>query len=288
MDILSDVFRSAGLKRKILHQRSLQAGETFRFPCAKSIGFHVLTQGEAFIQIEGHPEPVALKRGDVAFMARGHDHTVRASETTGTLVSGAYQLWNDPIHPFFSDLPEWYLLRADEIGGFDRLSTIVSILAEEVMRPAAGSESIVGGLLDVLFGMITRRIVEERGARAEGWARASAEPQVRKALELMHADCARAWTLEDLAREAGLSRAGLADKFKRSLGDTPLRYLTSLRIQRAIELLSGSDETVESIAEAVGYGDPFSFSKAFKKTTGVPPRDFRTRDRSERDVRNRF
>ena len=53
-------------------------------------------------------------------------------------------------------------------------------------------------------------------------------------------------------------------------------------MQRAMRLLSESERNLESIASEVGYQDAFSFSKVFKRTVGVSPRDFRQRDGSEK------
>ncbi|MCZ8208417.1 MAG: helix-turn-helix transcriptional regulator, partial [Aquidulcibacter sp.] len=80
---------------------------------------------------------------------------------------------------------------------------------------------------------------------------------------------------EELAKHAGLSRTLLAERFRRTMGDTPLSYLRSLRVQKAMTLLSEADHTLEHVARAVGYSDAFSFSKVFKKIVGQSPRDFR-------------
>ena len=117
------------------------------------------------------------------------------------------------------------------------------------------------------------------------WAYALNDQGVRKSLELMHADPARNWTLEELARESGLSRAGLAKKFKMSLGDTPLHYLAVLRIQKAMNLLSTTSDNIDVVASNVGYTDGFSFSKSFKKIAGLSPRDFRKQDQTKQGMR---
>ena len=78
---------------------------------------------------------------------------------------------------------------------------------------------------------------------------------------------------------ASLSRAGFALKFKTALGDTPLNYLTSIRIQQAMKILTLDDHKIESVALDVGYADAFSFSKAFKKRTGQSPIEFRKQAR---------
>lgn len=91
-------------------------------------------------------------------------------------------------------------------------------------------------------------------------------------------DLAREWTLEDLARVAGMSKENLRRICQHDLGLSPMRQLTRLRISRAAELLTFTSDKLLSIAERVGYGDPFSFSVAFKRETGVPPSNYRKTD----------
>jgi transcriptional regulator GlxA family with amidase domain len=98
---------------------------------------------------------------------------------------------------------------------------------------------------------------------------------LNKAIQAVHAQPESEWTLESLAEVAGLSRAAFAQRFKRVTGDTPAHYIARIRIQRAMDLLRATDDNLERIAERVGYGDPFVFSKAFKRLQGVSPREFR-------------
>lgn len=310
MDLLVDILNQAGLQRRILTQRTFAASIALAFPCSRSFGFHVVTQGVAFVHTPGLPKPLRLEKGDVAFMARGFDHVVSTEEkqpakvvTMGAervhlaggakaprlaLVSGAYQVWNEPVHPFFRELPPWYVLRSKDISHFDDLHMGIHLLSTEVMKPALGSQSVANALLDVIFTYIVRRIIESPDAKPQSWAYAVNDPQVRAALEKMHADCARAWSLDELAKEVGLSRAGFAQKFRSALGTTPFHYLATIRIQKAMDLLSTTSDKLEAVAEAVGYKDAFGFSKAFKKLAGISPRQFRNTDLAERDSKWRF
>ena len=311
MDILADIFKQAGLKSRHMHHRAFDKAMGLAFPCIKSIGFHVVTQGRAFIHTPGVAEPIALARGEVALMARGMHHVVSTEPAlpdkvavllekadgeiepgTGkpllSVVSGAYQLWNTPVHPFFAELPEWFVLRADEIGSFDQVHMAIDLLTEEVRRPGLGSDTVMQALLDIIFMQIMRKIVAQRDATPATWSHAVSNVQIRAAIEQIHGDCARDWTLDELARAVGLSRAGFAQKFKAALGVTVLQYLTTVRIQKAMDLLANTPDKILSVANAVGYSDAFSFSKVFKKVAGMPPREFRTRDQEERDLHWRF
>ncbi|WP_157269993.1 AraC family transcriptional regulator [Azohydromonas aeria] len=314
MDLLSDLFRQAGLRRKLLDLRRLSDATALRFPCDKSIGLHLLVQGEVFIHADGLPAPLRLQAGDIAVMARGCCHVLStqpvldgiavepigtgdgpqdgasspAGAGTAAVISGAYQLWNTPVHPFFSQMPGWFVIRAETLSRFSALALAAGLLVEESQQRELGAESVLHGLLDVVFVHLLRRMVEDTGAAGAGWSHAVRDAQVRAALALMHGDCAHPWSLETLAQRAGLSRTALAERFREAMGDTPLNYLRTLRMQRAMSLLSETDATLEQVARQVGYQDAFGFSKVFKRTVGESPREFRRRDAAERSHPWRF
>ncbi|WP_156726785.1 helix-turn-helix domain-containing protein [Streptomyces apocyni] len=88
-------------------------------------------------------------------------------------------------------------------------------------------------------------------------------------------------TVEDLARQAGMSSRHLGRHFRSLTGTTPLQWLLTQRIRHAQELLETTDDSVESIAAATGMGTATTLRRNFNRTTGVPPdtyrRTFRTR-----------
>jgi AraC-like DNA-binding protein len=219
MDLLTDILQDAGLRRRRLALRELPDEVLLRFPCAKSIGLHVVVQGPVHVHAPTLDTPLAL--------------------TTG-------------------------------------------LIEEEFRRDEAGADTIVHALLDVVFTYALREIATQRGVSQAGWSHAVRDAQVRRALTLMHEDCAHAWTLEELAQRAGLSRTGLAERFRDAMGDTPLNHLRTLRMQRAMKLLAESERNLEAVAAEVGYQDAFSFSKVFKRTVGVSPKAFRQRDAADR------
>lgn len=309
MDLLADVLSSAGIQKRLIHQRSYSSQVALRFPCEKSFGFHVVLHGRAFIH-QTNKTPISLERGDIAFLSRGCDHIVSTSEKKPSkvtdlplmesssikqgkanmlsLVSGAYQVWHDPVHPFFSEIPNWFVLKADDRRLGDDLQFGIHFLSREIENPSFGSTTIANGLLDVLFSLILRRILDKKESEPRSWCHGLSEAPIRNSIELMHSDCARSWSLNELAKSAGLSRAAYAQKFKMAIGVTPFHYLTTLRVQKAMERLSTSNDKLELVAESVGYQDAFAFSKVFKRETGVSPRDFRNKNKAEKNLPWRF
>jgi AraC-like DNA-binding protein len=301
MDILADVLQQAGLKARILDYRYVAANMSLSFPCERSFGFHVVTKGCAHIYSEQQAHVITLNKGDIALMARGCHHVVSTTPQRSyrelmrsavsleyfasmdasaplTLISGAYQIWNTPVHPLFFELPDWVVLRSDELHSFDGITQSIRMLADEVTRQEVGVERVTHALLDILFTQVLRDIMRAHQVQPQSWLKALQQPQIRSALNLMHSDYQREWTLDELAREVGLSRTGFAVKFKQTVGTTPLQYLLTIRIQKAIHLLSDTSDKLEAVSQEVGYKDAFSFSKAFKKLTGMSPKEFRTQD----------
>jgi AraC-like DNA-binding protein len=130
---------------------------------------------------------------------------------------------------------------------------------------------MLGRLMELLFVEVQRRHVVRLPAESTGWLAALNDPIVGRALALVHADPARRWTAEDLARESGSSRTVLAERFNAFLGKPPIEYVISWRIQLAAERLRGSRDGIAMIAADVGYESEAAFNRAFKRVTGVTP-----------------
>jgi transcriptional regulator GlxA family with amidase domain len=123
--------------------------------------------------------------------------------------------------------------------------------------------------------------MEELGEKATGWLAAVKDPTVGKALQLMHGDLARPWTIEGLGHCVGLSRSALADRFRHHLGEPPMQYLTRWRVQVAAQLLRDTDDGIAAIGARVGYESEAAFNRAFKRHAGEPPATWRNGARAQ-------
>jgi AraC-like DNA-binding protein len=110
-----------------------------------------------------------------------------------------------------------------------------------------------------------------------GWLAGVKDPEVGRALRMLHAQPGRPWTVEDLAREVGVSRSGLAQRFTELTGEAPMRYLAGWRIQLAKHLILQADLPIAEVADRVGYESEAAFNRAFKRHVGVPPVTWRKR-----------
>lgn len=120
-----------------------------------------------------------------------------------------------------------------------------------------------------------RRYLEALPEGGAGWLAGLRDPAVARVLGLFHDDPARGWTLTELAQAAGLSRAVLADRFAHFVGVPPMQYLTLWRMQIAARLMADRGLKIAAVAHEVGYDSEAAFSRAFKRTTGVSPAQWR-------------
>jgi len=100
---------------------------------------------------------------------------------------------------------------------------------------------------------------------------------IQKAQRLLFRNFRNDVPVAELATAAGMSPRNFARRFKAATGDTPLEYAQRLRINAAKHLLESAVTTIQEVSEAVGYDDVIFFRRLFKRYTGVPPREYRSR-----------
>nr|WP_246001678.1 helix-turn-helix transcriptional regulator [Allorhizocola rhizosphaerae] len=127
----------------------------------------------------------------------------------------------------------------------------------------------------MLLLFVLRAWFDEQPDARGGWAAVLRDPAIVAALEGIHREPARAWTVEELARLAGLSRSAFAKRFTALVGRPPLAYLTWWRMTTAARLLRSSDTSLRAVAAKAGYASEFAFAKAFKREYGTAPGRYR-------------
>ena len=147
--------------------------------------------------------------------------------------------------------------------------------ADEVASGRAGSETMLSKLSELLFVESVRRHAESLPEGQTGWLAGLRDQFVARALALLHHDIARRWTVDELGQDVGLSRSALAERFIRLIGVPPMHYLANWRMQVATEKLRSTNASLAQVAELVGYESEAAFSRAFKRSFGVPPATWR-------------
>jgi AraC-like DNA-binding protein len=192
------------------------------------------------------------------------------------LVCGFLACDAQPFNPLLDNLPRVIKVGAkgDEspwLSQFIRLATI------ESADKRAGGESVLAKLSELMFIEVIRRHVAALPPEQLGWLAGLRDPSVGKSLSLMHGNPARNWTIEELARDVGVSRSVLAERFTELVGMPPIHYLAKWRMQIASGLLSGGNTNMATVAAEIGYSSEAAFSRAFKKVVGVAPSSWRRR-----------
>jgi AraC-like DNA-binding protein len=284
-----------------------------RFPAAGGAGVQVILRGSAWLLPPDGSAPVQMAAGDVAVIRRHRPHGMADHPSTplddadieehdpaehwpsdgsameervpGTVLLGAsYYLNGARPHPLFQSLPDVIHLPA-QIGAAGTVRTVVELLGAEMDRERPGASAAVPALLDLLL-LYTLRTWLETTAQPIGWAQALRDPAVSSALRAIQERPAERWTVASLAAEASLSRAAFARRFATLTGQPPLTYLTWWRMTIAGRLLQTTDATTRTVAERVGYGSEYAFSKAFKRELGLAPAHYRRRQRATAERRS--
>jgi transcriptional regulator GlxA family with amidase domain len=182
-------------------------------------------------------------------------------------LGGAFLFDRSDPHLLVSLLPVLVHVR-----GSTRLSQLVQMVGEESADRQPGSEFILSRLVELLLVEAMRATTAD-GA-PPGLLRGLGDAGLARALTAMHEAIARAWTVEELARIAAMSRSAFFERFTRLVGVAPMEYLVAWRMELAKELLRTTDLSVAAVAERVGYGSGSTFSVAFRRHVGQPPRGY--------------
>jgi AraC-like DNA-binding protein len=243
-------------------RRTLSAGDVVLMPFADAHKFWNGDFGEmAFGPDIMHPGPVQ------GVWTINHGGGGQATQIVCGFIESAEFLFA----PVFRSLPPLVVDRAGE----DKLGALLTSTVKEILTladaAAPGSELMLGRLMEVLFLEVVRRYAARLPENANGWFAALNDPVLGRALQAVHGDPGRRWTVEELARAAGASRTVLAERFRALLGQTPIEYITGWRMQLAAERLRNGKDSLATIAADIGYDSEAAFNRAFKRITGVTP-----------------
>jgi AraC-like DNA-binding protein len=300
-DGLSVLLREVNVRSVVYCLSDFAAPWGFRVERSPVAKFHVVLHGAASLAV-GDGDPVALASGDLVLLPHGDghiaadqpgspvrhldrilaDHPVDAagrlsyggSGARTRLLCGGFEL-----HPALPDhlaeiLPGTLVL--DAAAGLTRwLEPLFALLQEETEATAPGASAIFAKLADVFLTQALRSYLAAADPVAALEHPVSADPDIARVLTLLRSQPEVHWTLDDLARAAGMSRTAFTVRFRGAVGVPPIGYLTRLRLTRAAGYLATTTKNVRHVARLVGYDNEASFSKAFSRAFGRPPGDYR-------------
>jgi len=179
------------------------------------------------------------------------------------------------LNPISAALPDFMCMPLTDLQGG---SAALDLLFEEAFEQRCGRTVMVNRLFEVVMIQVLRQLMEA-GQMRGGLFAGLGHPRLRLALVAVHEAPAQAWTLEDLAETAGMSRSVFAASFREAMGITPGQYLQGWRVSLAQQALR-QGRPLKRIADDVGYGSEAALSRAFKAHTGQSPRQWREQDRA--------
>jgi AraC-like DNA-binding protein len=144
-------------------------------------------------------------------------------------------------------------------------------MAAETRDLRPGGEAVITRLSDVLVIQAIRCWIEADPTAQSGWLGALRDPQIGRALSLIHGDPARAWSVASLADELAMSRSSFAARFTELVGEPAMQYVTRWRMQVATSSLQEEGATVAELANRLGYRSEAAFARAFKRVVGNAP-----------------
>lgn len=156
-------------------------------------------------------------------------------------------------------------------GNYPDLTPMLDAMKREICAGRIGYAGILARLAEVAAAMIVRGWVESGCENASGLVSALRDPRLARALLALHRHPGRDWNVAELAAESHVSRSVFAQRFQATLGVSPLRYATELRMRLASQLLTHERLSIDTVAQRLGYTSQAAFSRAFKRINGQSP-----------------
>lgn len=317
MDPLTEVLRSVRLSGGVFLNSQFSApwcvlAHLTRDDCkfafdapTQLIAYHVVISGRLFVTVEGE-SPVAVDAGEIILLPRNDPHVmastsdrleaVRAKDLIQPAPDGGLAriihggggeptqivcgfLGSDnSANPLIASLPRMLKLGIRDGTSRDWVEASVRFAAEELTKGRFASSSLMSRLSETLLVEAVRNYVQDSNDTHIGWLKGAADPQIGRALALIHGDIRAPWSNESLAKEVAMSRSAFVDRFSDIVGMPPIRYLTSWRLNHARLNLRETRLPIARLADQIGYGSEEAFSRAFKREFGVSPAKWRDAD----------
>lgn len=274
-----------------------------RFPVPDKIKFFAIIKGSCWVILDGESDPVLFSAGDVGllsarrsfilashcdvepidamsvFSGKGKPHSpIGEGDDFGHI--GGHILLNQASGKLLMQvLPPWIHIPAESPQAVS-FRWLLDQLVQERIHEQSGSQLASTQLAQLLFIHILRAYLKTPDALSSGWLAILADKRLAPALHLIHADPARNWHLEELAKSCAMSRTTFAQNFRIKAGITPGAYLQQWRMRLAEKALSEGTDPISVVAQSLGYTSVSAFNNVFKRDTGLTPKAWRLAARS--------
>jgi AraC-like DNA-binding protein len=297
MDPLSDVLSLLKPRSYMSGAFALDGDLAIQFPKHQGIKCYAVFSGQCWLRVEGVPDPVLLRAGDCFLLPRGLPFSLAtdlsltpvdfnillAARKSGDAVSnhgdaghyiagGHFLLPGSHADMLLGSLPPIVHIRKESDKAAMRWS--LERMREELRDPQPGGALIAQQLAYMMLIQALRLHLADTARSGVGWLFALADKQMRLAITCMHDSPGHHWTLQELAERVGMSRSIFALKFKETVGETPMEYLTRWRMLLAADKLKAAGDSLSDIAFSLGYESESAFGKAFKRVMGCSPKRY--------------
>jgi AraC-like DNA-binding protein len=296
MDPLSEVLALMKPQLYVAGGFAVRGDMAIHFPKHQGIKCYAMLTGECWLAVEGVAEPVLLRAGDCFLLPRGmpfrlatdlaleavHYTVARArnamtdtpygAEGERYIAGGFFALTGGHAAMLLESLPPIVHIRREADKAAMRWS--LERMREELRDPQPGGSLIAQQLAYTMLIQALRLHLSDEASAGRGWLAALADKQMSMAITAMHEDPGGGWTLQSLAERVGMSRSVFALRFRRTVGMTPMEYLTRWRMLLAADRLKSSAEGLAAMASSLGYESESAFGKAFRRVMGCSPRQY--------------
>lgn len=304
MDVLAQLLDRVRFGGSLLFHFELGHPWNLSLPERSYALFHHLSTGKATLALENGPD-VHLTAGDFVVVTRGERHAIYSdcqtkplsildidrtsdrlnlirhqdeAEQVSTMLCGNFVM-SQPLSGALRELlPPVLLLKGAAVDGW--LEAILQRMSNEAATGLPGQEIALSRLTEILFVEVLRSWIKSLGPGEGGWLGAMADPHIGPALQCIHEQPDRSWTLRELGQHVGLGRSLFSARFTKLVGQPMHRYLIARRMREAAFLLESSDEPIARVAHRVGYETAAAFSKLFQRHYGLSPGRYRATQRS--------
>ncbi len=267
-DPLSPLLTHFSARARVFYTGTLCGQATF--DAAANAGYlHLLNAGRLHLR-DDNGQVTTLSKPSLLFYSRPLTHRIESDPDGGADLACASVVFDhQAFNPIALALPAHFQCDLDEL---DDAGALLELLFGEAFAQRPARAEVLNRLFELVLIQLLRTTLA-RGNGDVGFLRALAHPQLRKALNALHAEPERDWSLEALAGHAAMSRSHFAEVFRREVGQTPGDYLTRWRITTAQALLRRGT-ALKLVGERVGYASQAGFLRAFKQIVGTSPRQW--------------
>ena len=300
MDLLSEILQTVKLRGTVYFHARFQSPWGMEIPAGQFANYHIVTAGECIIEAPGAaPKRILLQKGDMILFPRGDSHTLvdslqsdiiaadellsNARKTKSneivfggegshscSLICGHFEYDRECPHPLFETLPSLIHISAKNNLNVDWFATASELAAQISTGNSMGKDAVINRLAESLFIQSLVEYIKSIDDLSSFLA-AIQDKNIGRALKSIHNKIAHDWSITELANIASMSKSVFSSRFHSMVGEPPIIYLARWRMLKAREMLTETTMPISQISEKVGYQSEFSFSKAFKKMTGLTP-----------------